>query len=959
MKTLVLAILTLTSVSLLNAQYCGFSGPSICSPSGTLTLPGLSPSSENLPPLINGYPSSTVIQFKNFDTFVFSGQNVTVSSLSFDTIEDLPPGLCWSTNKTNNTFANQEDGCLSFNGTVCAPPGQYKLYMVVTANIGVPIQTNADAAGMRYFLRVKNAPDNTIPVDTNQTAPFVAYGNSADCSPVLSVNLGTDQTVCGGSTITLNPVALGGVEPYTYSWSATAGTLSCTTCEHPQVTISQTGTYTVTVIDASGASATDVITYTPSGTTGTVQIVSLSGTGISCATPTDVTSISVSGGTLPLNYNWGDGSTTSDSATTSHSYQQAGAYVIAITDANGCVTSQVHQVAFNGILITAAQLVKPNCTGMNTGLIQVNATGGTAPYTYNWSNGGTVSAIAGISAGNYYVTVTDNTGCSFSKHFNLPPLNNWAFYPYLQASGSNCSNNGYVTNTVYGGIPPYTYLWNNGSTSQNLTSLSGGTYTVTVTDSAGCNVVGNAVVSTSCYSIIEGNIFNDSNSNCSIDSGEGTPMYIFITATSGQSTYYGTCDANGYYNIQIPAAGTFNISVVSYGALGCSSVQFCGGGNQTVTIPTIGDTISNNNFGLDGNSQYDLFLSPTWTSGNPGFTKTYNIYYGNTSYTPFTGTGTVTFKYDSILVYQSSTPPAAHNLATHTLTWTFNGASLDSIFWGEAVHSTFLVPIGTSLSTMLQSEFNIAPTSNDCNPSNNQRIVSQDVTGSFDPNEKKVTPAGGIYEADSVLTYTIGFQNTGTDSTHFIILKDTLSPYLDASSVRNLASSHPYTEFTISGAGILTWAFNPLRLVDSFTNEPESHGFVMFSIKKKPNLPIGTVINNTAHIYFDYNEAVVTNTVTNTLSDPNGITTLRMPNGITVTAFPNPFTQATNIAVEGVDGKYDFELYDITGKLHRRLQNIEAQQFVLQRGELGTGMYFFKVLTANGNKGGYGKLMIE
>lgn len=192
-------IFTLFSATMLfagaNAQYCGNSGSTVCTPSGTLTQPGLSPVSDSLPSVVNGTAPNTVIQFKNFDTFAFGGQTVTVNNLTVDTLRNLPSGLCWATNKANNTWANQEDGCIKISGTACDNPGQYKLKIIVTADIGVPIQTDADAAGLKYFVRLINSGDAEVAVDTNQTAAFAkpaGYSATAGCNSIfnneLSVN---------------------------------------------------------------------------------------------------------------------------------------------------------------------------------------------------------------------------------------------------------------------------------------------------------------------------------------------------------------------------------------------------------------------------------------------------------------------------------------------------------------------------------------------------------------------------------------------------------------------------------------------------------------------------------------------------------------------------------------------------------------------------------------------------
>lgn len=192
-------IFTLFSATMLfagaNAQYCGNSGSSVCTASGTLTEPGMSPASDSLASVVNGTAPNTVIQFKNFDTFAFGGQTVTVNTLRIDTLSNLPSGLCWATNKANNTWANQEDGCIKINGTACDNPGQYKLKIIVTADIGVPIQTDADAAGLKQFVRLINSGDAEVAVDTNQTAAFAkpaGYSATAGCSNIfeneLSVN---------------------------------------------------------------------------------------------------------------------------------------------------------------------------------------------------------------------------------------------------------------------------------------------------------------------------------------------------------------------------------------------------------------------------------------------------------------------------------------------------------------------------------------------------------------------------------------------------------------------------------------------------------------------------------------------------------------------------------------------------------------------------------------------------
>ncbi len=140
----------------------------------------------------------------------------------------------------------------------------------------------------------------------------------------------------------------------------------------------------------------------------------------------------------------------------------------------------------------------------------------------------------------------------------------------------------------------------------------------------------------------------------------------------------------------------------------------------------------------------------------------------------------------------------------------------------------------------------------------------------YDPNDKLVYPNRSeqppftenytLY--DEKLLYTLRFQNTGTDTAFNIVLRDQLSPQLDWSTFEPGSSSHPY-EATLHDDGLLEFHFRDILLVDSTTNEPGSHGFVQFEIAVQPDLEEGTVIENSAGIYFDFNPPIITNTVEN------------------------------------------------------------------------------------------------
>src|SRR5690606_17103611 len=113
---------------------------------------------------------------------------------------------------------------------------------------------------------------------------------------------------------------------------------------------------------------------------------------------------------------------------------------------------------------------------------------------------------------------------------------------------------------------------------------------------------------------------------------------------------------------------------------------------------------------------------------------------------------------------------------------------------------------------------------------------------------------------DSVLHYKIRFQNTGTYYAENVAILDTLSEHLDPATIHGVIASHDYRIDFLHNK-YLVFYFDNIFLPDSFTNEAASHGYVSFFIKQRPQLPHGTVIDNSAAIYFDYNEPIITNTV--------------------------------------------------------------------------------------------------
>jgi hypothetical protein len=227
-------------------------------------------------------------------------------------------------------------------------------------------------------------------------------------------------------------------------------------------------------------------------------------------------------------------------------------------------------------------------------------------------------------------------------------------------------------------------------------------------------------------------------------------------------------------------------------------------------------------------------------------------------------------------------------------------------------------------------------------------IDCQENIGSYDPNDKSAYPKGygneHYIKPNIDLEYKIRFQNTGTDTAFTVVVEDTLSAFLDPATVRPGASSHPY-DFELTDQGLLRFSFNDIMLPDSNVNEVASHGFIKFRIAQKPDLPDGTKINNEAAIYFDFNDAVWTNTTFHEVQREFVIVNTQyvFSENVNVKIYPNPFSETTIFEIEGKDYKeLNLRVYDSVGRLVSS-QRFDSQPFEFSRNDLIQGLYFYEI----------------
>lgn len=224
--------------------------------------------------------------------------------------------------------------------------------------------------------------------------------------------------------------------------------------------------------------------------------------------------------------------------------------------------------------------------------------------------------------------------------------------------------------------------------------------------------------------------------------------------------------------------------------------------------------------------------------------------------------------------------------------------SQDTLIWqlpelGPFEKTSIVVDAVTLFNSLLGSIVHlftqVLPIEEDVTPDNNQYLHRGSVVASFDPNDKAVTPEGNIPPEQVVegqtLTYTVRFQNTGNYPATFVRILDTLSENLDFSTLRILSASHDFT-WKLGPPNVLDFYFDRINLPDSSSNAEGSHGFVKYSIQAKKSLGLYESIKNTAHIYFDFNEPVITNTTKSVVAPI--VATHTPPKSFSLSISPNP-----------------------------------------------------------------------
>jgi len=418
----------------------------------------------------------------------------------------------------------------------------------------------------------------------------------------LNISISATPITCFGAndgTALVN--TLGGTIPYLFAWNTT-----------PVQTDSlalglSAGWAVVTVTDANSCDIIDSILITEP----TQIITSVTGTDANCNGSNDGLAVATAtGGAGSYTYTW-DGTLGTD--TTNN--LAAGWHYVLVTDMAGCTALDSILINEPAAIVLSTSNTAVSCSGGTDGTATVTAAGGIGGYSYQWNTTPAqfTATATGLTTGSYSVTVTDINGC-----FNMDSVQVTTPNPLtttLTPTNIDCfgASTGTIINSVGGGVPNYTFLWNNNAVTQNLNSLTVGTYTVTITDVNGCSIVETTTITQPTAPIvitidaIDVSCNGGNNGTATATVTGGTASYQYSWNTTPQQV---TPIASGL------SVGTYTLTVTD--ANNCTQVQIVTI-QQPSNITAIITEQSSNCFGAGDGSAIIIA-----SGGTPGYTYTWN-----------------------------------------------------------------------------------------------------------------------------------------------------------------------------------------------------------------------------------------------------------------------------------------------------------------------------------------------
>lgn len=695
----------------------------------------------------------------------------------------------------------------------------------------------------------------------------------------ITVTYASTNSQCTSATGSATLTATGGSAPYSYSWShdpsATGSTISNVA----------PGNYAFQVTDAVGCIRTGTAIVSPVSTIN----ANLNTSGVVCPNTSGNVSANVNGSNPPFTYLWSTGATTSQLNGVA-----LGGYSCEITDALGCTITKSASLRATSPVSFGMSTTPTSCLYSTDGAATPTVVGGTAPYTYSYSNGTTSANATGLGVGRYSLRVTDANGCSTWRHFTI--VN----------AGTSTSCYCTISGTVY---------------------LDANTNCALDAGEAG---IQNIRVNCSGY----GSTFTDANGN-----------YSFRVPTG---TYTISEQINAYYPLASCQSNNNSVNVVA--SAGCNTVVDFANDVNTIhdlKLTTINSTLPP----IPGNNyQQRVIVENLGTVIEAGVQMGYKhdgqLPLSNSTLPSFTQLNSVgaPYNYSVQTGFPTLNPNGSHAMLLNYSTPTNVPVGTVVNFY-DSVANIAPIDVNWLLDYTPWNNVNIYQ----------QTVIGSYDPNYIEVSPKGIGPEG-FFESDVVeFNYTIHFQNEGTYFAQNISITNQLDSDFDWTTFRPGYSEYEYST-TVSETGLVTFTFPNINLPwKSRYGDALSSGLVNYSIQRKSSTALGTEFTNTADIYFDYNAPITTNTTINTLYEPTSIEVEgKLNDGIAVTLYPVPAKDIISIRVNNVprNEAATMSIIDIVGNaiLSKRISLDAGSTTVDQNvSDLARGTYLVRVQLDSGS----------
>ncbi len=434
---------------------------------------------------------------------------------------------------THETVQGQSDGSIVLNVAGGIAPYQYLW------NTGA---TTANLTGIQsgsYTVTVTDA--NICPATQSFTVDALAS---------IYVTGTVTHAYCATSQSgAITAEVIGGTAPYQYSWNNGGSTQTISNLA--------VGSYSVTIEDADGFIVSNTFSVQAQ-----YQIV-LSGSvqGVACETDfSGSINTQVNNGQGQYSFNWSNGASTQNLSEIG-----IGSYTLTVSDVNNCIATQVYQISATNPIVIEEEIQHETCIGFSNGSISLNTSGGTTPYSYVWSNQIIASQITNAAPGNYSVTVSDLNGCEISSIFSVNEAEPLLVNANLNHVSCYESNNGSIFLNVSGGLSPYSYSWNNGSSNAQIFNLPADNYSVTVMDNNQCSIIDNFIVSEPDALVAEESVqhvscYGGSDASIEVFVSGGTSPYSYLWS-NGATTSSISNLTQGSYQLTVSDANNCNLTI--------------------------------------------------------------------------------------------------------------------------------------------------------------------------------------------------------------------------------------------------------------------------------------------------------------------------------------------------------------------------------------------------------------